>query len=138
MKPEEIYILDSFAIIAYLKDEKGADKVEAILNKGIKGHAEIYIHMINLGEIFYVIFREAGEIQADAVYGKVKRYPVKFVEDLSEDFLLTAARIKGRYPIAYADVFAVATAVQKGGCLVTGDPELKEIEKNGEVKILWL
>ena len=32
--------------------------------------------------------------------------------------------IKARYPIAYADAFAVATAIGRDAVLLTGDPEI--------------
>jgi predicted nucleic acid-binding protein len=38
--------------------------------------------------------------------------------------VLEAARIKARYPIAYAGAFAVATAVAHRATLLTGDPEI--------------
>ena len=95
------YILDSFAIIAYLNDEEGADRVEELLNEAGKGRINLFMHSINLGEVFYIVFREEGGTQAINVYAKVRQYPVEFVEDLSESFLLNAARLKGTYPIAY-------------------------------------
>jgi predicted nucleic acid-binding protein len=47
-------------------------------------------------------------------------------------------KIKGNYPISYADAFAVATAIERLGILVTGDPELKRLEKDKKVEILWI
>ena len=132
------YILDTFAVIAYLNDEEGADKVEKLLNKAKEGEVKLFMHAINLGEIFYNVFRKEDETKAIRVYGKVKQYPVEFVEDLSEPFLLSTARLKGTYPISYADAFAVVTAIEKEGILVTGDPELKILETDNKVEILWI
>jgi predicted nucleic acid-binding protein len=42
--------------------------------------------------------------------------------------VLEAARIKARYAIAYADCFAVATALREGAPIVTGDPQFKKVE----------
>ena len=42
----------------------------------------------------------------------------------SEQRVLEAAAIKADHPMAYADAFAVATAVAHDATLVTGDPEL--------------
>jgi predicted nucleic acid-binding protein len=132
------YILDTFAVIAYLNDEEGADKVEKLLNKAKEGEVKLFMHAINLGELFYNVFRREDETKAIMVYGKVKQYPVEFVEDLSEPFLLSTARLKGTYPISYADAFAVVTAIEKEGILVTGDPELKILETDNRVEILWI
>lgn len=138
MDEKPVYILDSFAVIAYLSDEEGADKVEGLLSKASKGEIRLFMHVINLGEVFYTVFRREGELQAINVYGKVRQYPVEFVEDLSESFLLNVARLKGTYPVSYTDAFAVATTIEKRGTLVTGDPELEPLETDKEVEILWI
>jgi ribonuclease VapC len=49
---------------------------------------------------------------------------------------VTAAHIKAEYPLAYADAFAAALAMNKGATLVTGDPEF-EVLKN-RLPIQWL
>jgi len=133
-----VYILDSFAIIAFLKDEEGSNKVEELLRSAENGTIKLFMHAINLGEIFYTVFKQSGEIQALNVYSKIRQYPVEFLFDLSESFLLSAVSIKGTYPISYADTFAVATAIERSGILVTGDPELKRLEKDKKVEILWI
>ena len=105
------YVLDSFAVIAYLQDESGAGKVAGILEKAKSRKAKVYMHAINLGEVFYITYRQEGEAVADSVYGIVKMYPVEFIDDLSEDFLLSTARLKGMYALSYSDAFAAGLAV---------------------------
>jgi predicted nucleic acid-binding protein len=130
------FVLDSFAVFAYLNDEEGADQVEEILKGARTGEMEVYIHVVNLGEIFYLTMRQEDETAAYKVYGTVRRYPVTFIDDLSEDLLLTAGRLKAKNSIAYADTFAAATAKLKDATLVTGDPEFKPLEE--EIDILWI
>lgn len=132
------YILDTFAVIAYLNDEEGADKVEELLNKAKEGKIKLFMHAINLGELYYNIFKKEDETKAISAYSKVKQYPVEFIEDLSEPFLLKTATLKGTYPISYADAFAVATAQEFEGILITGDPEVKILEADNKVEILWI
>ena len=138
MNEKPVYILDAFAVIAYLSDEEDADKVEELLSKASRGEIRLFMHVINLGEVFYTVFRREGELQAISVHGKVRQYPVEYVEDLSESFLLNVARLKGTYPISYADAFAVATTIEKRGTLVTGDPDLKSLETDKKVEVLWI
>jgi len=132
------YVLDSFAVIAYLQDERGSTKVASILERARRAKAKVYMHTINLGEIFYIAWREEGESTANSVYGIVKMYPVEFSDDLSEDLLLSAARLKATYPISYADAFAAALAIKKGAALVTGDPDFKRLETDKRIEVLWL
>ncbi len=40
------------------------------------------------------------------------------------------------HPISYADAFVVATALNKGATIVTGDPEFKNVEYM--VPIHWI
>jgi len=132
------FVLDSFAVIAFLQDEEGAGQVEDILREGDKGKNKIYMHALNLGEIYYNVFRVEGEKLANIVWAKVKNFPIAFIDDLSEGFLLSAARIKGTYPVSYTDAFAVATAIDKEATLITGDRDFMPIERDGKVKVLWI
>ena len=54
-------------------------------------------------------------------------------------YLITVAmavRLKARFPIAYADAFAAATAIRMNAVIVTGDPEFRRMEHL--VTINWL
>ncbi len=53
-----------------------------------------------------------------------------------QELALEAAKIKADFPMAYADAFAVATAVRENATVVTGDPEFAMVEHL--VKIDWL
>ena len=50
--------------------------------------------------------------------------------------VIHAAKIKARYPMSYADCFAVATAIKEKAAIITGDPDFKHIEKI--VSVEWL
>ncbi len=52
----DVYILDACSLIAYLNDEKGADNVKDLLIKSGNDECSLYIHMINLYEIYYDFF----------------------------------------------------------------------------------
>jgi uncharacterized protein len=57
----------------------------------------------------------------------------------SDELVMIAATFKARYPISYADGFAVATAVVRGEPLVTGDSELREMASTEKViKLEWI
>jgi len=129
------YILDSFALLAYLEDEAGAEQVEARLIQAEKGEAKVLLSLINYGECLYIVERERGLAQAQWTVGLVDRLPVQVVE-VDRSLVLAAAHIKARYPIAYADAFAVALAQQIDGTLLTGDPEFRRVQ--GLIPIEWL
>jgi predicted nucleic acid-binding protein len=111
------YCLDSWAILRWLEgEEPAASRVEAALP------ARPVMSWINLGEVYYVVERMAGRDRADHAVRELRR---QLHLDLpSEARVLEAARIKARYPMAYADAFAVATAIAHRATLLTGDPEI--------------
>ena len=52
------YVLDACAVIAFILDEEGADKVENLLSLSSSGKCALYLNKINLLEIYYNFKRE--------------------------------------------------------------------------------
>ena len=127
------YVLDSFAILAYLTEEEGADVVEDLLNKAKNGEVRLYLNYVNLGEVYYITIREKDVNDANESIALVKRLPIEFVQ-VDERIALIAGRVKATYSVSYADAFVVATAIMKEATIVTGDPEFKSID----MQVLWI
>ncbi|RLI85283.1 MAG: PIN domain nuclease [Archaeoglobales archaeon] len=106
------YVLDSFALLAYFGDEEGADVVENIFNMAKKGEANVYMSYVNLGEVYYIIYREEGVDKANETLALIKRLPIEFVE-VNDKIALTAARVKATHRLSYADAYVVATAIDR-------------------------
>jgi predicted nucleic acid-binding protein len=69
-----------------------------------------------------VVHRATGAERARAVVGDLRH---RLSLDLpTEVRVLEAAAIKARHALAYADAFAIATAVAHRASLLTGDPEI--------------
>ena len=97
--------LDAFALLAWLQDESGADEVEGYLVRATEEEDfRCYLSTINLGEIFYRLIRIKGIEDAETFWQDVRSgsMPVQLVE-ATRNRIREAARIKGKYPIAYAD-----------------------------------
>lgn len=110
-------VLDSWALLAYLKDEDQADRVEsAWLEEGAT------ICSVNLGEVLYIRMRGDGEDSAVADIDRVRQR----LDVIDPDWPLVseAARIKAHGGLSYADAFCVATALRAEAPLWTGDPEI--------------
>ena len=127
------YVLDSFAVLAYLGNEEGADKVEELIDKAEKGEIKLFMNYVNLGEVYYIVTREFGTAKANEAVAIIKRLPIEFVE-VNESLALTAGRIKAMHSLSYADAFVVATAIDKKGIIVTGDKEFEGVYPD----ILWI
>ena len=129
------YVLDSFAMIAYFEDEPGADKVAGILTEIHEKGARGYMSVINWGEIYYNTMRESGKEDAKMVIEQLSKYTIEIV-DANKALTILAAKFKAQYPIAYADCFAAALAVQRKAVVVTGDPEFRRL--SGRISIEWV
>lgn len=132
------YVLDSYAVIGYLENEPFADWLQQLLLSARKGRCRLYIHAIQLGEVYYITLREQGKKIADLAYARIKAFPVTVIDAIDEKLLLSAASLKAKFPVSYADAFAAALAQIYAAVLLTGDPEFKIIEEKGLLTIKWL
>lgn len=132
------FVLDSYALIGYLENEPFAGRIEKYLNQARRAEASLYLHALQLGEVYYIALREQGQNTADLAYARIKAFPLTFIDKIDEELLLKAASLKAGYPISYADSFAAALAKIHNCALLTGDPELKVLEKESIISIVWL
>ncbi len=115
-------VLDSWAILRYLEDAEPASSAVAELLETERP----VVSWINLGEVFYVVRRLHGD---EAASETIRDLRAVTSPDLpAENRVIEAARIKSDHPMAYADTFAVATALSHDATLWTGDPELLVVD----------
>ena len=129
-------VLDSFALIAYFRDEAGADKIEALLHKAANEREPLHMTEVNYAEVQYIIIRRNGLPGWEAVADRLVALPIKF-HPVTRDLADLAAQFKASHSISLADAFAAALARAKDAELVTGDREFKTVEKDLK-KIRWL
>jgi len=129
------YVLDSYAMVAYFEDEKGADRVAQVLKQLIRGKAKGFMSVVNWGEVYYNTMREQGVSEAEKVILQLDKFPVQIV-DANKDLAYEAAKLKGEFRIAYADCFAAALSVKLKANLVTGDPDFKKLQER--ISIQWI
>ena len=129
------YVLDSYAMIAYFEDEPGADRVAKVLRQLVQGKAKGFMSVVNWGEVYYNTMREQGVAEAEKVILQLDRFPIQIV-DINKDLAYEAAKLKGKYRIAYADCFAAALSLKLNASLVTGDSEFKKLKER--ISIQWI
>lgn len=131
--------LDAFAWLAWLQDEPGAAAVQQWLDDAEAGRAECVTSVINLGEAYYRLVRVERRTEAESLWRMALRgtLPVS-VKDATRLRVRRAAELKSRHAIAYADAFAVATALEFNAILLTGDPEIKPLEGDQHLEVQWL
>ncbi len=128
-------MLDAFAMLAFLNKESGFEKVKALLRKAARSKEPLLMNEINIGEVYYMTAKDRSPAQADEFLIRLPTLPVEAVGN-SFAAVLEAAKLKARFPISYADAFAVATAIRMNAAVVTGDPEFRQVEQL--VTIDWL
>ncbi len=131
------FVLDSYALLAFFRDEAGADDVEKLLNEAAEDKHELYVTVINAGEVYYMSCRKDSVAKANQVWDAMKKFPLHFIE-VDMDLSLAAAKIKANYKLSFADAFAVAIAIQKKATLLTGDDEFESAAKNLGFKIKFI
>ena len=104
------FVLDSYALIGYLENEPFSQRIEELLKQARKGDCSLYLHAIQLGEVYYITLREQGQNSAALAYARIKAFPLTFVDHIDENLLIMASTLKVNYPISYADSFAAALA----------------------------
>ncbi len=130
-----LFVLDSYALLAFLEGEAGMERVREVLIDAEGGGSEVYLSWINLGEVLYITERERGLQQARETLAIIHSLPVQLLE-VTCQAVLDAAHIKASHRLAYADAFAAAAALEKGAGVLTGDPEFESVA--AIVRIEWL
>jgi len=130
------FVADAWAILALLQgEEPAASQFKRILERAERGDLDLYISVINLGEVYYRIGRVKGEEKARETLGEIRSLPMT-VLPATWEFVFAAAALKMRYPISYADALAAAAAEELNAVLVTGDPELERLKGRIEIEKL--
>lgn len=129
------WVLDSYALLAYLGGEPGHQRVHELLRAGAAGEVELCLCLINYGEVLYIIERERGLIQTLLAVAAIDQLPLEVVE-ANRELTFEAAHVKASFALAYADCFAVALARKVRGAVVTGDPEFGQVSQVVDVE--WL
>lgn len=123
-KEETLYILDTSAILSFIEDEKGADRVEEILNK-----RNFIIPFIVYLETYYISLREKGLEIGEKRYAMLKKLGGEYIDYVPEPVLLKAGLFKSKYNVSLADSIIAAFASIRKAILVHKDPEYEILEK---------
>lgn len=130
-------VLDSWALMAFFRDQSAADAVEELLMQAVGDRHKLLLSVVNWGEIYYSVMRADGQDAAEQKAREIAALPIDIVgvgDDLS--LVRQAAIYKARHRMGYADCFAAALAKLRKAELITGDPDFKQVE--GEIKVRWL
>ena len=127
-------VLDASALLTLFHNRSGAAKVEELLRLASVGKRELFMSVVNWGEVYYSVWRDQGPGFARQVLQKISQLPIALVPaDL--DLTRHAAELKALHKLPYADCFAAALAVESKASLITSDHDFSQVEK--QIPILW-
>jgi predicted nucleic acid-binding protein len=129
------YVLDSWALLAWLEGEAPADaEVQSLMDAAATGRVELWMSLMNLGEVFYATARKSGIEKAREDRKALLRAPIRFA-GIDDELVWEAAELKATHVVAYADAFAAALTVRLKATLLTGDPEFDSLAEQGVLEV---
>jgi len=135
----DLYVFDACSLISVLSNEKGADVVKNLLQRAVNGEIKILMHKINFLEVYYYIYKRYNESVAQNLLKDINISPIKLNNEITDDILIKAGRLKSLYKMSLADSIGLAEAVINGGYFVTADHhELDMVEQKERLNMLWI
>jgi predicted nucleic acid-binding protein len=128
-------VLDSYALLAFFRDEPGVEQVAALLEKAGVRDAPLHMTEVSFAEVKYMVIRKDGPERWIEIARDLPALPIEF-HPATRALADEAAGFKARFRISLAEAFAAALAKERKAELVTGDSEFKALEK--EIRIAWL
>lgn len=127
------YVFDACALLAYFRNEPGADAVQELMWDSIG-----YIHAVNLCEIYYVLLRQTTEAEARAVIDDIASIGMHFHDWIDTAFWQQVGRFKAILPISLADCFCLTLATQEGAEIITSDHEFDIVAQQGICPVTFI
>ena len=132
------FILDACAVIAFFLKEPGAGKVRDLFQCAGRGKVSLFMHNINVFEVYYGVRRAEGEAVAADTLNDIKSLPITFLSEFGDDALIEAGRLKASHKMSLADAVLAAGASILGAAVVTSDHhELDSIDQKEDIDFYW-
>jgi predicted nucleic acid-binding protein len=130
------HCLDACAVIAYLRQEPGAEVLKELIERPTTFLA---LHVCNLGEVYYDFFREDGLTAAQKAWTHTVAIPLELYREADDAFIQRVGMIKVEERVSFADAFALALAERLNIPLVTTDHhEFDAVKRKRHFRFLWL
>jgi PIN domain nuclease of toxin-antitoxin system len=128
-------VLDSYAILAFLCQERGYAVIRSLFERAAQARRTLFVGAPNWAEVRYRMEQKLGNPGWRQAQDMLVGFPVEIVP---ADRMLAemAGAMKVGRKMSLADCFAAALAKQRKADLYTGDPDFKAVET--EVRVVWL
>lgn len=131
----QFVVLDACALIAYMRNERGATLVRQQLYDSQK---KVLMHVINLYEVYYDALRQQPTM-AYLLWDFIKTAGIEIYERMDKKIIEEGAAFKVHFKMSLADSIALGLASKLDATLLTSDRhEFAEIARGKEVKIKFI
>jgi predicted nucleic acid-binding protein len=122
MPPNNLFVLDTSALLALRGDEPGADRVEGLLLRGRNKQCRLLISFISRMELLYAVWRKEGEEVGRDALRLADSFEVEWVS-CEPEILELAACLKAQGRLSLAVSWIAGTAFSRDATLIHKDPE---------------
>jgi predicted nucleic acid-binding protein len=130
------YILDASALLRYIDDEAGAERVEVLLSACVAGTVDLCISAVQWGEVAGNLRKRFGASQERRILSTLLPSEAEIIS-VGGERAVRAAEIKVDRNISYADALALELAMSfQDHVLVTADYGFKAVEDLARVEFL--
>jgi predicted nucleic acid-binding protein len=131
----ESYVLDTNALIDFVESGPGMRRVDQLLQAAVQEKTNIFISVMNLGEVFYWLWTKRSPERARQTIDGLSRLPIQIVPvDLPQ--AIKAGELKALHKLPYVDCVAAALALQHRATLVTADRHFEKLGRH--FPVAWL
>lgn len=131
-----VYVLDSSALIRFIDDEAGADRVEEILSACAGLRANVAVSAVQWGEVAGNLRKRFGAGEERRILSSLLPSEAEIIP-VNSDRAVRAAALKVDRRIAYADAFALELAMEfPDHVLVTADYGFKDVANLARIEFL--
>jgi predicted nucleic acid-binding protein len=128
MPAKNLFVLDTSALLALRGDERGADRVETLLQQATRKRCRLLVSFMTRMEILYLVWRDEGEQPARDALRLVDSFTLEWV-GCEPGILDWSAQIKSKGGLSVADSWIAATAIIHDATLIHKDPEYQKLKE---------
>jgi predicted nucleic acid-binding protein len=130
-----VYVFDSSAVIRYIDNESGAERIVSILKSCVAGRSRICMSAVQWGEVAGNIRKRAGATEETRILSLLPS-EIEIISAAAHN-AVRAAALKVDHKISYADAFALDLAMQSADhVLLTADYVFKAVEDLVRIEFL--
>lgn len=128
-------ILDSSALICFLKKENGYGVIADLLKKGRQEKQSVFISQLNFIEVVYFLLRTFGQTRTKGIIAQLKSPYLGIVNYMDADLALYSATLKSTFNLSLGDAVGLAFTKIMNGKFWTKDKALVSVAEKENINL---